>query len=65
MSEDDIQDVADVSGVMDEEHIVHFIEANTRQQCVGLIPNPENIEAKNAIEAYRFLKQNIPYPPET
>ena len=62
LSDDDIQDVPEVSGVMDEEHIVNFIYQNTKQQCVGLIPNPEKIEAKNAIEAYRFLKQNIPDP---
>ncbi|CAB4009087.1 Hypothetical predicted protein, partial [Paramuricea clavata] len=55
LSDDDIQDVAEVSGVMDEEHIVNFIDPDTKQQCVGLIPNPEKIEAKNAIEAYRFL----------
>jgi hypothetical protein len=30
-----------------------------------LIPHPENIDTKNAIEAYRFLKQNIPDPPGT
>ncbi len=65
LSEDDIQDVAEVSGVMGEEHIVNFIEPNTRQKCVELIPHPENIDAKNAIEAYRFLKQNIPDPPGT
>ncbi|CAB4017791.1 Hypothetical predicted protein [Paramuricea clavata] len=52
LSDDDIQDVAEVSGVMDEEHIVNFIDQNTKQQCVGLIPNPEKIEANNAIEAY-------------
>ncbi|CAB4017237.1 Hypothetical predicted protein [Paramuricea clavata] len=65
LSDDDIQDVAEGSGVMDEEHIVNFIDPDTKQQCVGLIPNPEKIEAKNAIEAYRFLKQNIPDPPGT
>ena len=41
LSDDGIQDVAEVSGVMDEEHIVNFIDQNTKQQCVGLIPNPE------------------------
>ncbi len=36
--------------------IVHSIEPNTRQQCVELIPNPENIEAKNAMDdsSYRL-----------
>ena len=60
LSEEDIREVAEISGVMDSQYSYTCIEELTRQKCLDLIPNPEKIEAKNAIEAYRFLKQNIP-----
>ena len=60
LSEEDILEVAEVSGVMDNQYSYTCIDEITRQQCLDLIPNPDKIEAKKAIEAYRFLKQNIP-----
>jgi hypothetical protein len=39
--------------------IVHSIEPNTRQQCVELIPNPENIEAKNAMDDSSYVMVHI------
>ncbi|XP_028416829.1 uncharacterized protein LOC114541037 [Dendronephthya gigantea] len=59
LSEEDIREVAEVSGVMNAQCSYTCIEEHARQQCAELIPNPEKIEAKNAIEAYRFLKQNM------
>ena len=60
LSEEDINEVADVSGVMDNCNSYACIEEVTRQQCLELVARPERIPAKNAIETYRFLKQNIP-----
>ena len=60
LSEEDNNEVADVSRVMDNCNSYACIEEVTRQQCLKLLPHPERIQAKNAIEAYRFLKQNIP-----
>ena len=55
MSEEDINEVADVSRVMDNCKPYAFIEEVTRQQCLELVPSPERIQAKNAIEAYRYI----------
>ena len=60
LSEEDNNEVADVSKVMDNCNSYACIKEVTRQQCLKLLPHPERIQAKNAIEAYRFLKQNIP-----
>ena len=60
LSDDDIQEVADVSGVIDEEHSVINIGSDTRQICVELVPNPDKIEARNEIKVFfRFLKRTF------
>ena len=60
LSEENINEVADVSGVMDNCNLYACIEEVTRQQCLEFVPSPEKLKQKNAIEAYRLLKQNIP-----
>ena len=57
MSEEDINEVPDVSRVMDNCKSYAFIEEVTRQQCLELVPSPERIQAKNAIEAYRYISE--------
>jgi len=39
-----------------------FIEPTVRGKCLQLLSNPERVESKDAIEAFRFLKRNIKFP---
>ena len=55
---DQLREVAEVSGVMDED-VLDFIDPRMKRECLQLLPNPEKVESKNAIEAFRFLKRNI------
>ena len=61
LSNDQLREVAEVSGVMDED-VLDFIDPRVKRECLQLLPNPEKVESKNAIEAFRFLKRNITSP---
>ena len=39
--------------------MLDFIDPRMKRECLQLLPNPEKVESKNAIEAFRFLKRNI------
>ena len=59
LSNDQLREVAEVSGVMD---VLDFIDPREKRECLQLLPNPEKVESKNAVEAFRFLKRNITSP---
>ena len=61
LSNDQLREVAEVSGVMDED-VLDFIDPRVKRECLQLLPKPEKVESKNAIEAFRFLKRNITSP---
>ena len=61
LGKDELIEVAELSGVMDGD-VFDFIEARVRIECQQLISNPERIESKDAVEAFRFLKRNINFP---
>ena len=60
-SNDQLREVAEVSGVMDED-VLDFIDPRVKRECLQLLPNPEKVESKNAIEAFWFLERNITSP---
>ena len=55
LSNDQLREVAEVSGVMDED-VLDFIDPRVKRGC------PQKVESKNAIEAFRFLKRNMTSP---
>ena len=61
LSKDELREAADVSGVMDED-VLDFIDPRVKRECSELLSNPERVESKNAIEAFRFPKRNITSP---
>ena len=61
LSKDELKEVADISGVMDED-VLDFIDPRVKRECLQLLSNPERVELKNAIEAFRFLKRSITSP---
>ena len=61
LGKDKLAEVAELSRVMDGD-VFDFIEARVRRECQQLISNPERVESKDAMEAFRFLKRNINFP---
>ena len=61
LSNDQLREVAGVSGDIDED-VLDFIDPRVKRESLQLLPNPEKVESKNAIEAFRFLKRNITSP---
>ena len=61
LSNDQLREVAEVSGVMDED-VLDFIDPRVKRGCLQLLPNAEKVESKNAIKAFRLLKRNITSP---
>jgi hypothetical protein len=57
LAHDQLQDVAELSGVMNA-NLFDFIDDIT-QQCSQYLPNVDTVTCVNAIEAYRFLKSKI------
>ena len=53
---DQLREVAQLSGVLGGP--ANYMDNNLRLSCEQTIPNPENIECKNAADAYLFLKRN-------
>ena len=61
LSNDQLREVAEVSGVMDED-VLDFIDPRVKRGCLQFLPNAEKVGSKNAIEAFWFLKRNITSP---
>ena len=57
---DELREVAELSGVMDGD-VFDFLEPRGRRECLQLLSNPERVESKDAIEAFKFLKRNIKF----
>ena len=57
---DALREVAELSGVMDGD-VFDFIEPRVKRECLQLLSNPERVESKDAIEAFKFLKRNIKF----
>ena len=55
-----LREVAEGSGVMDED-VLDFIDPRVKRECLQFLPNPEKVESKNAIEAFRFLYISLGY----
>ena len=53
-----LREVAEVSGIL-EVRPLDFLEEEVKTQCERFLPNPGAVESKNAIEAFRFLKQRF------
>ena len=60
LHKDELKEVAELSGVMDGD-VFDFIDPRVRRECLQLLSNPERVESKNAIEAFRFLRRNIKF----
>ena len=58
LTKDQLKEVAHVSGVLDVDSF-DFMEPRVKRECEQHLPNPEKIESKNAIEAFRFLKESL------
>lgn len=58
LTKDQIEDVAKVSGLLNVD-TDDFIDSEVKSNCQRLIPSPGNIESKNAIEAFRYLKVHV------
>ena len=56
MSEEQLKEAAEQSGVLNVED--DFLDPAFRMECERLIPNIQDIEAKDCREAYLYLKQN-------
>ena len=61
LNKDELREVAELSGVMDGD-VFDFIEPRVKRECLQLLSNPERVESKDAIEAFKFLKRNIKFP---
>ena len=61
LHKDELREVAELSGIMDGD-VFDFIGPRVRRECLQLLSNPEKVESKDAIEAFRFLKRNIKFP---
>mgnify|MGYP001794900953 CR=1 FL=1 len=55
ITQDQLEDVARVSGVMDVD-VSDFMNTKLKNKCLQLLPNIKNVESTNAVEAFRFLK---------
>ena len=60
LHKDELKEVAELSGVMNGD-VFDFIDPRVRRECLQLLSNPERVESKNAIEAFRFLRRNIKF----
>ena len=49
LSNDQLREVEEVSGVMDED-LLDFIDSRVKRECLKLLPNPEKVESKNAVD---------------
>jgi len=58
LSKDQLTEVAEVSGVMDGDAF-DFMDPRVKLKCEQLLSSPENVESRNAITAFRFLKRNF------
>lgn len=58
LSNDQLREVSELSGVMDGD-LLDFMDPEVKRECKDLLQNPEKVESKNAVEAFRFLKRNV------
>ena len=56
LTKEQLREVADVSSILDVP--MEFMDINLKQAFQQIIPNPREIESKNAHDAYLFLKQS-------
>lgn len=61
LHKDELREVAELSGVMDGD-VFDFIGPRVKRECLQLLSNPEKVESKDAIEAFRLLKRDIKFP---
>ncbi|PFX34097.1 hypothetical protein AWC38_SpisGene926 [Stylophora pistillata] len=61
LHKDELREVADLLAVMDGD-VFDFIDPRVKRECLQLLSNPEKVESKDAIEAFRLLKRNIKFP---
>ncbi len=57
VSKHDILEVAELAGVGDSP--LDYISMDERNELATLMPNPERVECKDLVEAYRFLKNSV------
>eukprot|EP00794_Sanderia_malayensis_P007664 gene7664-8500_t len=57
LTKEEIQKVAELSGVLDAE--VDFLDPDLREDLEETLPNPGTIESNMVAEAFRFLKRTI------
>ena len=57
MSEDELEEVAEYSHVLDTRS--DYLEPDFRERCERLIPFPASVEPNECTDAYLYLKQNI------
>lgn len=57
VTEEKLQEVASLSGVLDIEE--DYLDAEFRKKCEEIISEPEKITAKDYVESYLLLKHSI------
>ena len=57
VTDDQLEEVAECSGVLDVED--NYLEPAFQMECQRLIPDVEAIEAKDCRNAYLYLKDNF------
>lgn len=58
LTNDQLEEVSELSGVTDGD-LLDFMDPEVNRECKDLLQNPEKVESKNAVEAFRFLKRNV------
>ena len=58
LAQDQLQGVAEVSGVMSA-NVFDFIDEDLAHQCSQYLPNVDKIACADAIDAFRFLKNKV------
>lgn len=58
LSNDQLRQVSALSGVMDGD-LLDFMDPEVKRECKDILQNPEKVESKNPVEAFRFLKRNV------
>ena len=58
LAQDQLQDVAEISGVMDAD-MFGYMNENIARQCSQYLPSVGTVTCKDAIDAYRFVKSKV------
>ena len=58
LAQDQLQDVAEISGVMDAD-MFGYMDESIASQCSQYLPSVGTVTCKDDIDAYRFVKSEV------